>query len=402
MTFKYIKFEDSETMRSLEKVVVNKGWYQPEFNKTASIEQGPDLSATSNLTENIIKLCNGLRNSGQHKYADELELKFMSYKKAETLYETSKETGEDLVDAAHPQGSHQLENVKNDEAVIETIVDQHLKDLKIVNKEPTGKLSSFNDILNAVKLVVAQEAPAVPTPPAPESPNAASLLNSIKQTVNKINENVSEINNATRAELTFSLDEYQEYIKRYSQNPTIDNLNEIKNLLEKMATRLNPKSWMGYVAFKTTGLSEDSWERVKDMVYSTIGLANKAISLRSQYVKISGLPKPTENAGQSASGKPSTPSLGPNSDRLVAWINGAQAKLREFKIKISTDGDISAPDKAKAIKWIDDKSAKVNEINEQFKSLPDNEKEVNAVNLLSNLQKITTPSFGQFKKVWID
>jgi hypothetical protein len=66
------------------------------------------------------------------------------------LYETTKEKGEDLVDAAHPKGSHKLEGVDGD-ATVETILDQHSKIVDIINKKPTGKLASSRDIINAVK-----------------------------------------------------------------------------------------------------------------------------------------------------------------------------------------------------------------------------------------------------------
>lgn len=157
MTFKHVKFEDSAVMRSLQKVATEKGWAKPEpLTKSASSKL--DLFPTTNLTENILKLCEGLRHQGFNKYADELEDKFVVYKQAAaaTLYETSSEEGEDLVDRAHPKGSHHLENVDSDEAVIETILDQHLKDTKMVEKKPTGKLSNSGEILDAVKTVLGQ------------------------------------------------------------------------------------------------------------------------------------------------------------------------------------------------------------------------------------------------------
>jgi len=154
MTYKHTKFEDSATMRSLEKLAREKGWVKPEpITKQASTEL--DLTPSLNLTENIIKLCNGLKKAGFDKYAVELEDKLMAYKKAASLYETSDEKGDDLVDAAHPKGSHKLEGVDSDEATVETILDQHLKLMEVINKKPHGKLASSADILNAVKIALA-------------------------------------------------------------------------------------------------------------------------------------------------------------------------------------------------------------------------------------------------------
>lgn len=149
MTFKHIKFEDSVVMRSLEKLYKEKGLLKEEpLKKEASSKL--DLRASSNLMENILKLCNGLRSYGLDKQANELESNYLSYKKANTLYETSKETGEDLINAAHPKGSHKVDVLGDDLAIVETILDRHLKMIKVVDKVPTGKLASSN-IINSVK-----------------------------------------------------------------------------------------------------------------------------------------------------------------------------------------------------------------------------------------------------------
>lgn len=156
MTFKHTNFEDSVTMRSLEKLARDQGLVKDQpMTKAAASEL--DLSPSESLTENVLKLCAGLRGAGFDKYAVELEEKFLNYKQAQTLYEVNKETGDDLVHAAHPKGSHKLENVDSDEAVIEDILDQHMKHVKMVEKVPTGKLSSAHSILKAVKVALGQE-----------------------------------------------------------------------------------------------------------------------------------------------------------------------------------------------------------------------------------------------------
>jgi hypothetical protein len=154
MTFKHVKFDDSMTMRSLERLAKEKGWVKPELVKTAEAAQ-PDYTISGNLMENVLKLCAGLRNLGFDKYANELEEKFIVYKQANSLYEISSETGDDVIDTAHPKGSHKLEGVEGD-ATVETIIDQHLKMVEVSNKKPTGKLASQSDILNAVKKALGQ------------------------------------------------------------------------------------------------------------------------------------------------------------------------------------------------------------------------------------------------------
>lgn len=154
MTFKHVKFGDSEMMRSFEKVAFEKGLAKPEVitKKASSI----DLVATDDLMHNIVKLCAGLRQSGFDKYADELESNFLALKMSSSIYETSKETGEDLVDSAHPDGSHELENVDGD-SLVETIIDQQLADLEMAKKNPTGKMSNAQAI-NSVRVVLEKKA----------------------------------------------------------------------------------------------------------------------------------------------------------------------------------------------------------------------------------------------------
>lgn len=154
MTFRHLKFQDSVVMRSLEKVAREKGLIKEEdLFKTASVKK-VSLIPTTNLLSNLLTLSEGLREAGFDKYADELEKNALVYKQAQTLYETFKETGDDLIDAAHPDGGHKLD-VNNDKAVFHTILEKHLKNIEVVNKKPTGKLVSSHDILKAVKVVLA-------------------------------------------------------------------------------------------------------------------------------------------------------------------------------------------------------------------------------------------------------
>lgn len=157
MTFKHVKFEDSPTMRALEKVAREKGLVKPEpLTKKASLVKKADLAPTNNLMENILKLCNGLREQGMVKDAAELETKFLQYKQAQTIYETSKETGEDVLEQAHPDGSHKLEDVDSDEAVVEDLIDKHEKIEDVATEESDGKLSDAASVIASVKTVLGQ------------------------------------------------------------------------------------------------------------------------------------------------------------------------------------------------------------------------------------------------------
>lgn len=154
MTFKHVKFGDSVTMRSLEKVAHEKGWIKEDsIKKTAS--KFINLAPSNSFMENIVKLCAGLRNSGFDKYAEDLEVSFMVYKRADKNYDISGEKGEDLIDAAHPEGGHQMEGIEGD-AYIETILEKHLKLTEVAEKNPTAKAAK--NILKDVKMVLAQSA----------------------------------------------------------------------------------------------------------------------------------------------------------------------------------------------------------------------------------------------------
>ena len=153
MTFKHGKFSDSEVLRSLEKVAVSKNLVVADRLTKSASELVRDMEPTHNLSHDIVKLCSELRRSGLHKHADDIEGNFVNYKRAQTLYEAFKETGEDVVDMAHPEGGHVFEDVEGKPEVM-TIVERQQAALKMLKKEPTGKLSNAQ-ALRALKLVFA-------------------------------------------------------------------------------------------------------------------------------------------------------------------------------------------------------------------------------------------------------
>lgn len=128
--------------------------------KQAAAPKPLDLTPSSILMDNIVRLAQGLRTKGLHTEAQEIEHNFLAYKRANSLYDVSGETGEDLIHAAHPKGSHKLEGVVGDEATFEDILDRHAKMLQMVEKKPTGKHSSAAHILQQVKKALAQAAAA--------------------------------------------------------------------------------------------------------------------------------------------------------------------------------------------------------------------------------------------------
>lgn len=151
MTYKNIKFDESSIMRSLEKIAVKKGLIKPEeMTKVASApKEDASLVPTENFEENILKLCSALRKSGYEKYAEEVESKFFVMKKAQ--YAVHDETGEDLINSAHPKGSAYLKGLEG-EAVFTTVIDKQKALQHMVSRKPTGKQASLKAAADMVKL----------------------------------------------------------------------------------------------------------------------------------------------------------------------------------------------------------------------------------------------------------
>lgn len=139
MTYKKADFYNSPTMRQFAKIASDKGWLKSEIKKEASNNE------PKSFIENTLSLTSELKNQNDellNKLAEEIEFNLIQYKTANSnLYNVFKETGEDLVDQAHPKGSHKLEGVLGD-AIVETVVDQQHKIHEVVFKKPKGKLAN--------------------------------------------------------------------------------------------------------------------------------------------------------------------------------------------------------------------------------------------------------------------
>lgn len=137
MTFKKTSFNESEIMREYARVALDQKIITLEpVKKTAS--EVISLKPTDNLTQNIMTLCAALRSAGNIAQAKELECNFINYKSAEThLYNVTNETGEDLIDQAHPDGSPKVTDDK--ESVVETESDIHDAVVKMLAQKPIGK-----------------------------------------------------------------------------------------------------------------------------------------------------------------------------------------------------------------------------------------------------------------------
>jgi hypothetical protein len=387
MTFKHVKFEDSVVMRSLEKLAKDKGLVKSEeITKTAAPKL--DLSPSGALINNVLKLCEGLRQSGLIKHADDLEEKFINYKQAQTLYEAHSEKGEDLIDRAHPKGSHHLEDVEGDEAVIETILDQQLKALDMIKKVPTGKLSNASSIIDAVKVVLAQ---------------SPLTVDSVKQVAREVVATISTIDSMTGDELTVSLSNFVSHAQKLAENPTVYNLKEMKALLNRLYKRLDPS--ISGASMGLGGVSDYTWNRLQNLLSKANNLVEKAVSLRvkldqseSESASLEGHESP-ESGGQSRTGE--TVVMNAEGKQFISQVNNYLSQLSGFQVAIENDPENSAADKSQANAWIYGKINALNGLKQQFLSEQDQTVQNNkAAGFLSALGK-NVKDFAKFKSEWI-
>lgn len=276
MTFKHKKFDDSETMRSLVKVALDKGLIKEEpiveMKKTAS----SNLEATGNLTQDIVTLCAGLRAEGFDKYAEEIESKFLAFKQAETLYETSKETGDDLVDAAHPEGSHKLEGLEHK---VLTIVDRKKEIEKIVNKQPTGKFSLSKRIINSAKIALGQEPTSYSNQIQQYTSHIArlkTLINSQIQSAKQLYSSLDrKLKTYTSGDTSLEYTASQLFQSLDKDSRSAADFSKVQKLLKEVYEDLRPETYFGV----QSGVEEDNWKDVSKLLIKIskhIGNANRS------------------------------------------------------------------------------------------------------------------------------
>lgn len=78
---------------------------------------------------------------------------------SEKLYDVSGETGEQLVDKAHPGGGTKTEltHSKTDENLVETIVEQQKKDVEVAHSAPKGTYAALRDLYIKLSHMVPKE-----------------------------------------------------------------------------------------------------------------------------------------------------------------------------------------------------------------------------------------------------
>lgn len=385
MTFKHTKFEDSVTMRSLEKVAKDKGWVkQEDLIKSASPQI--DLTPSGVLSIDILKLCSGLRHNGFDKFADEIELKFVNYKRAATsLYDSTGETGEDLIDAAHPKGSHKMEGVAGD-ATFHTILDKHLKIVDVVNKQPKGKLASNAAILNAVKIVLAV---------SPEQA-VGEYVKTIDMAIAVCNEIANKEDTSEWIKIGKG---HGAFVGRYTASKLIytsvtnhlealiDNLNDEKkrpaNVTQANAI-LDYTETMKILVEKTDSIDP----RAKQKYYSMIN------AVESRVGALKGILREETSVAPPQAGTPGAAAVTPAQPNNVSEkIEAAKRALNGIATLVASDAGADVDDVRATELWI-------GKANAALTKLETNSKNMNPEDVELTLQKITK-YFDQVKKQWM-
>jgi hypothetical protein len=274
MTFKH-DYKSSEVLRSFEKVAIQKGLIKPDAIEKIASKQ-IDYSPSFNLTEDILKLCQGLRTQGMVKVANELETNFLNYKQAQTLYDTHNEKGDDVVNQAHPKGSHKLEGVNSEEAVIEDILDQHIKSLKAVNKMPTGKLSSAS-LINKVKLALGGSSEDIQSLIA----SANNDLSKVYQLAVKSGGLTDQVSSLIRDNMSYS----NALNDQPANDISLDAVQEAMERIDKIYYLLKPDLLHNLLPkFLTKGISTDAlWNVVSPLIDNAKSKLQSAITKLAQF-----------------------------------------------------------------------------------------------------------------------
>jgi hypothetical protein len=370
MTFKHGKLDDSATMRSLIKVAHEKGLIkdEPVLTKTASLQKKADYSPSSNLMENIIKLCTGLRGMGLDKFANDLESKFMEYKRANSLYETSKETGDDVVDQAHPQGSHKISDVEGD-AVVETILDQHLKMINVVNKKPTGKLASNLDILKAVKKAVGQQ------------PSKEDLIRSLQSNAAGVLKAYNNVSALTRIGSDLPQQLAEEAATLNSSNLSFDILNSLYSKVEGIRSALKPGLLNVVNDLLNVGITKADWLQIEGKLNGVQSAIYKLQEILKNPPKI----------------------VAPAENDFVKEYNKTVSTLNLWFNIVENDPTNDPESKTEAKKWIQSRLAALQSIKNGYdKSDGSPESTIEYVRQLLKLKNNPNDNFDKFKQAWID
>jgi hypothetical protein len=307
--------------------------------QSKEVEQSKPIFAQAedtSLISTLLKLCNKLRAEGYNKYAESIENKFVNYKTAGVhLYQAHKETGEDLVDQAHPDGDNKIvPDVSDNNGDVETIVSKHKKIVDIVNKQPTGKLALY---VEQCKMAL------------------GSTSNDISIIVKRINNNIDRLSKliSGAGSMTdvgalgigtplYTAKAYLDKIKNLisATIPSVKEIEEAINFIEfrsiipgvgGIMSKLEP-------SFLGTGVDEAIWPKVKTFLDTMANDLKQLKTLSSQYYN---------EQSEVEQEKPTTQQL--PTDSISENFQTVVQQLSELENKVNAS---NSPNKAKQLAWL--------------------------------------------------
>lgn len=366
----------------------------------------------ASLDENILKLCVGLRDKGLTSQAEALEQKFTTYKAANSarmaklaanthLYRAHDEDGEDLVNAAHPDGDVNMGDGEHGD--VETIVSKHKKIVDVIQKTPTGKLGSYVDqckIALGVKKKIAQDV---------SDEKLKEILTEGLTYASNIIQEVAQI--SAKSEKTegdgivkqTTLDDINNDLKDAFKIVNAGNLNynkimEITKIVDGIPDDLmsDGSSWISdkgnhYLAFDEDG--QKLFDRVKEQIAIAKSRCNAAFQLLKGHVDGAKFQLQYGKPSQiSIDGEQSKSQGNDFTTKAQGWLD----TLRQWKTSIENNKDhFTAEDKQGANAWINENYVKINDL------LADVKQSKIDTNAASQQLNEILKEFDEFKTNWV-
>lgn len=411
MTYKHVKFQDSETMRSLVKVAYDKGMIAPEstvekaLKAQAAKAAEPDLSVSDSVQENLLKLCAGLRAKGFTSHAAKIENHIVALKFAQTAeqvdrhemiessegeYDVSGETGEDLMDEAHPEGAVEVAEAGDGHGVVDTKPSAHQKLLDIVTKA---------QVINSLKLVLAQAAPA-PTPVENTQDIVRGLVHQYSENLKSIILDVLNTETVTeRIFFDFSVGSWFPYSSAQSH---LEALMEKLDAMVKQADAQPTKGNMDLLgtfewAFKTIINKIDAiapevkkqYAAKADQAFAFIQQAIATLKNNNKSVQPNTQAGPTQLPAPLANVLAKITNLTGEIAKLKGVIN-AQVMAKEFTKEEGEQG----------MAWLDSQLAAVKQVKDKVDAMPKNEDRSKELQVLNGILENIITEFTKFESIW--
>ena len=103
-----------------------------------------DVSVTASVIGELISLASDLEEMGEVEAAIAVDKQVGIYKEAlDKLYDVTGETGEQLINEAHPGGGPVMAPAKDEGGKVETLLEEHKKMVDKATKKPTGKYAEL-------------------------------------------------------------------------------------------------------------------------------------------------------------------------------------------------------------------------------------------------------------------